>query len=342
MEDIPRDVQKELERYKAPKKNRKARHWTLLFVGDLGEVITIRKFKGLMFLVIFIMVVSLSAAVSIYMVYKKPFKENRRLEAALTESARQVRVLGEERDLLLTRLGIVESRLKKSQAPDSVEAVGDQVVSKTPMPAGVVKPSAVVAAAEPETRKRQPQPAPPEKPEVTLSPVAASEAQPEVKPEIEIDVRDFQIRHDPVQKLLSVQFRLKNVNVAAGAVSGRTFVVLENDQDDAAGILTFPRVMLVDGKPGRIHLGRYFSISRFNIVKFNSAYEDSPGPFNSATVFVYSGAGDLLLEKRFSIENPFKETVPSAPETDANPAEASGEPNNAQEGYEPNNTILNN
>jgi hypothetical protein len=53
-------------------------------------------------------------------------------------------------------------------------------------------------------------------------------------------------------------------------------------------------VRIVDDKPGRIHLGRYFSISRFNIVKFKRAYEESPRPFNSATVFVYTGAGDLL------------------------------------------------
>ncbi len=346
MEDIPRDVQKELERYTAPKKNRKARHWTLLFVGDQGEVITIRKFKGLMLLVIFIMVVALSAAVSIYMLYKKPFEENRRLEAALSESVRQVRILGEERDLLLTRLGIAESRLKKSQTPESEEAPVDQALSETTLPVSVEKPPEAVVAAAPETNKIRLQPVSPVKPEVLPPPVVTSaakpEATPEIKPEIKIDVRDFQVRHDPAQKLLNVQFRLKNVNVEAGAVSGRTFVILENDQDDEAGVLTFPRVTLVDGKPGRIHLGRYFSISRFNIVKFNSAYEDSSRPLNSATVFVYSGAGDLLLEKRFSIENPFKETVLYVPETDESPANESGEPDDDQEGLEPENTILNN
>ncbi len=335
MEDIPRDVQKEIERYKVRPKGRKAGHWTLLFVADQGQVITIRKFKGLMLLAIFIMVVALSAVVSIYMLYKKPFAENRRLEAALAGAARQVRTLGEERDLLLTRLGIAELRLKKSQAPEPVETpvqpvVPETLVPETLVPAIVEEPSQAGVAAVPETEPVRPQP--------SLLPVVTSE----VIPEIKVDVRNFQVRHDPGQKLLNVQFRLKNVYVEAGAVSGRTFVVLENDQDEETGILTFPRVTLVDGKPGRIHLGRYFSISRFNIVKFKSAYEDSPKPFNSAMVFVYPGAGDLLLEKRFSIENPFEEMVPTAPEPDANPAEESGEPNNDQGGFEPNNPILNN
>ena len=164
MEDIPRDVQKELESYKAPKKNRKTGHWTLLFVGDQGEVITIRKFKGLMLLAIFILVVALSAAASIYMLYKKPFEENRRLEAALAETARQVRSLGEERDLLLTRLGIAESRLKKTPAPEPATAPDDQVTAETPLPASLEKPPAAEVATVPVTGAVRMQPAPPAKP----------------------------------------------------------------------------------------------------------------------------------------------------------------------------------
>ncbi|MCP3955315.1 MAG: hypothetical protein GY697_24305, partial [Desulfobacterales bacterium] len=158
MEDIPRDVQKEIERYKVRPKGRKAGHWTLLFVADQGQVITIRKFKGLMLLAIFIMVVALSAVVSIYMLYKKPFAENRRLEAALAGAARQVRTLGEERDLLLTRLGIAELRLKKSQAPEPVETPVQPVVPEILVPASVEEPSQAGVAAAPETEPVRPQP----------------------------------------------------------------------------------------------------------------------------------------------------------------------------------------
>ncbi len=337
MEDIPRDVQKELESYKAPKKNRKTGHWTLLFVGDQGEVITIRKFKGLMLLAIFILIVALSAAASIYMLYKKPFEENLRLEAALAESARQVRILGEERDLLLTRVGIAESRLKKPQAPEPASVSSDPVTAEIPVPASGAKPHAAEGATVSATGAARMQSAPPVKPEAPRPPVTASE----IKPEVKVDVRNFQVLHEPEQKLLKVQFRLKNVNVEAGAVSGRTFVFLANGQGEETEILTFPKVRIVDGKPSRIHLGRYFSISRFNIVKFKGEYTESPRPFNSATVFVYSGAGDLLLEKRFSIQNPFQEAGPTTPQTnETRPGEA-GKPNNDQKGLAPNNSILN-
>ena len=70
-------------------------------------------------------------------------------------------------------------------------------------------------------------------------------------------------------------------------------------------------------------------------------YEDLPKPFNSATVFVYSGAGDLLLEKRFSIENPIKETAPTTPKTKATQPEGAEKPPESQEGFAPKNSILN-
>jgi len=337
MEDIPRDVQKELESYKTQKKNRKAGHWTLLFVGDQGEVITIRRFKGLMLLAIFILVVALSAAASIYMLYKKPFEENRRFEAALAETGRQVRILGEERDLLLIRLGIAESRLKKSRALEPATTPADQANSETPLPATIKKPPAAKVTTGPETGNARMQPAPQAKPEALLPPAAASEIIPEVK----VDVQDLQVFHKPEQSLLKVQFRLQNVNVAGGAISGRTFVFLANDLDEEIDILTFPKVWIVGHKPGRISLGRYFSISRFNIVKLKRAYEELPKPFNRATVFVYSDAGDLMLEKRFSIENPFKETAPTTPKTKATQPEEAGKPPESQEDFKPKNSILN-
>ena len=338
MEDIPRDVQKELESYKAPKKNRKSGHWTLLFVGDQGEVITIRKFKGLMLLAVFIMVVALSAAASIYMLYKRPFEENRRLEAELARVGGQIRMLGEERDLLLTRLGIAESRLMKAQAaaqPAAAESEQEGIPAGEPVDAAPVESADAAVAPDAPARPAEPEPSVKQQSQPTVTTE-------EAKPEIKVDVRDFQVDHDPAQKLLNVQFRLKNVNVEAGAVSGRTFVVLKNDLDMENGVLTIPKARLVDGKPARIHRGRYFSISRFNIVKLKRAYDTPPQILNNATVFVYSGAGDLLLEKHFAIENPIVETAaPVAPAYDQQ-SDETGESGAAREGYEPPNSILNN
>jgi len=337
MEDIPRDVQKELESYKAPKKNRKSGHWTLLFVGDQGEVITIRKFKGLMLLAIFILVVALSAAASIYMLYKKPFEENKRLETALAETGRQTRVLGEERDLLLTRSGLPESRLQKTPAAEPATVPADQTNVEIPLPATIKEPPAMKVTAGPETGTTRMQLAPPAKPEAPVPPAAASE----IKPEVKVDVQDLQVFHEPEQSLLRVQFRLQNVNVAAGAVSGRTFVFLANDLDEEIDIMTFPNVWIAGDKPGRVSLGRFFSISRFNIVKLKRAYAKLPEPFNSATVFVYSGTEDLLLKKRFAIENPIKETSPTTLKTKATGPEEAAKPPESQEGFAPNNSILN-
>ena len=46
MEDIPRNLGKEVSRVKLPRPTRRAKPWTLLFVGDSGRVISIKRFKG--------------------------------------------------------------------------------------------------------------------------------------------------------------------------------------------------------------------------------------------------------------------------------------------------------
>lgn len=337
MEDIPRDVQKELDGYKVSKNSRQGRHWTLLFVSEQGDVVTIQKFKGLMLLALFVLVVALSVAGTIYMLYKKPLEENHRLVATLSEVEERVSALGVERDLLLTRLGIAEARIKEA---GKVKAVANQVGK-----AAVEGESAVMAAPadretvipQQETEKAQIDPEHEQKPRAPQP----AETESEEKPEVKVDVRDFQVRHEPELNQLNVQFRLKNVNLEAGPVSGRTFVVLKTSAADETGVLTFPKVSLVEGKPARIHLGRYFSISRYNIVKLKSDYNQPPIPFSSAIVFVYSSAGDLLLEKSFSIENPFKSSEMAGSEVNESQAEEIGETEAGQSGMEMNNTINN-
>jgi hypothetical protein len=338
MEDIPRDVQKELDGYRVPKSSRQGRHWALLFVSEQGEVITIQKFKGLMLLALFVMVVALSVAGSLYMLYKKPLEENNRLVVALSGVEERVRALGGERDLLLTRLGIAEARIKKAGKPKGADKqVGKAAAEEEPaVRAGPVDLEIIIPPQE--TEKTEIEPEHEQKPRAPQP----EETESEEIPEIKVDVRDLQVQHEPELNQLNVQFRLKNVNIEAGVVSGRTFVVLKTNATDETDILTFPKVTLVEGKPARIYLGRYFSISRFNIIKYKGEYDQPPRPFSSATVFVYSGAGDLLLEKSFSIENPFKNSEMAGPEVNESQAEEAGETEAGQGYIEMNNTILNN
>ncbi len=302
MEDIPRDVHKELESYKVSKSTREKRHWTLLFIGERGEVITIRKFRGLMLLAFFIMVVSISAAASIFMLYQKPFEENQQLTAALVKVEKKVRALGAEKELLLTRLGIAESRLNKDQGSDPNSGQAEADFMEESLPANPELSPGGGLEFQQEQQPTRIEPAHSGSPELPKP----AESEGKVPPEIKVDIQDLQVIHEPGQNLLNVQFKVINVNPEIGAISGRTFVLLETDSINGSEMLIYPKVPLVEGKPSRIRLGRYFSISRFNIVKFKSIYGQDPRPFSKATVFVYSGAGDLLLEKKFSIENPFK------------------------------------
>jgi hypothetical protein len=56
-----------------------------------------------------------------------------------------------------------------------------------------------------------------------------------------------------------------------------------------------------DGKPADLKSGRRFSIARYTFIRGALTNVSSLERFNTATVLVYSRAGDLLVEKRFDV-----------------------------------------
>jgi hypothetical protein len=64
------------------------------------------------------------------------------------------------------------------------------------------------------------------------------------------------------------------------------------------------------GRPSEIKNGRPFSITRFKTIRFKAPYQAGPEPFETATILVYASSGELLLEKRFPVENSNSEAAP--------------------------------
>ncbi|MEA3428028.1 MAG: hypothetical protein U9Q84_02165, partial [Thermodesulfobacteriota bacterium] len=104
-------------------------------------------------------------------------------------------------------------------------------------------------------------------------------------------------------------FKIVNTSQNAQRVSGHAFVMLKQIEADKKSWLTFPSVPLVSGKPALFKKGQYFSILRFKIMKFKTGNVTDSEQFKTATVFVFSTTGELLLEKSFPVE--IKEIVSS-------------------------------
>jgi hypothetical protein len=248
----------------APKAAKKDRHWTLLFIGDRGKTITFKRFKGAVITTVSIMVVTAAVAGGFYYLYLQEKQKNKTLQNDMDNLRQVVTSLRNEKDILTARLIVVESRidenLTKIQKSQSVK----------------------ISEKSPETDSR----------------ASAKSTPTQTGSAVSVDVGEFIVFYEPDVNTLRVQFRLLNTGSKAQPVSGKSIVVLKNTDQDQIKWLTMPSVPLISGKPSGKY-GRTFSIYNFRTMKFKVNDQAGPDQFNTATVFIFSLTGDLLLEKDF-------------------------------------------
>ena len=90
---------------KTIKKNKK---WTLLLVGDHGEIISVRNFIWVISALLIFLIIAVTAAVSIFFIYKNAENEAESLKSAFQAAQNEVSSLKEEKDLLMVRLFVTD------------------------------------------------------------------------------------------------------------------------------------------------------------------------------------------------------------------------------------------
>jgi len=309
MEDIQRDLEKTLKAPAFSKSKKRSIPWTLLFVGDNGKIIRGQNFKFLVIAWISALFISTTAAAGLYYLYQDNTQEIDSLKQVLNSSREKARSLRDEKDILMARLVVAESKIrsdqpiseqKKIEKTKPLEPIAEISPLPEPEPAQVIKtietrPS--VASIEPVEQ------------EVSVPETTIQEADEDVRLEV-VDIDDFFALIEEDSNTLRIKYKIRNVSQSPKPVSGRTFMVLKGEEEDQKNWLALPGVPLVSGKPSRINNGRPFSITRFKTIRFKSFYQNGDKPFSAATILVYSTAGELLLEKSFPIKKEGEETTP--------------------------------
>ena len=128
MEDNQRDIQREVNRDQTPPASKRKQQWTVLFVGEHGEVRRIHRFRAWVIFFGLLLTAAVATAVGLYVIYQTPQKENRQLRAELTMVREQLNRLASEKDLLLARLVLMESRIEaaKAKQADAAAVTDDQ------------------------------------------------------------------------------------------------------------------------------------------------------------------------------------------------------------------------
>ncbi|MBL0717261.1 MAG: hypothetical protein JJV89_04350 [Desulfosarcina sp.] len=261
------------------KQNKK---WTLLLVGDHGEIKYIRNFIGVMMTLLIALIIAVSIAVFYIVIYKSAKNENEDLLSALNTARDQALSLRKEQDLLLVRLVVAEQKNKALTTELKIDKKGKQVKSKK------IKISSTQQKISKSVK--------------TVQKKAIKKSAPAVVPEkkLKVAVDNFSCSISSNNSIIKIKFKLMNKSLKSRSATGYTFVILSNNRIDKNKWFIFPQAKLLDGKPAIIKKGRFFSISRYNIIKFNRKTPiENIESFNEAKVCVYDVNGNLLIKKIF-------------------------------------------
>ena len=298
----------------SPKRPKADNRWTLLFIGNRGRTITLKRFKGMVLLTLAVLCVSVGIAVGLVFLTLNIRQEKSQLEARVNELKEQIKALRYEKDVLMTRLVLAEKRpdedpeksaKEKPQAAAApaaqAEAASEKSSESTEAP--------VSRAAAPETEENEPE---------------TADDQSNAEPSVALE--NFQILPQPAQNLLRFQFKIKNTSADSRRVAGHTMVVLKSDKISPASWMAIPAMTLVDGKPTGRQKGHSFGINNFVTMRFSANYPKFPDRYQTATVYIFTNQGELLLEKDFPITLPVTGREAPADSPSSTEASSAGSP----------------
>ena len=287
MEDLSRNLEKVVKAHTPPKPSKRAGSWSVLLLEDHGQMVLLGKLKRLVIPLALVLIIATVSFAWLLIVFKSTREDNRNLSNALDISRQKIISLRDEKDLLMVRLVVAESKIKNSAA--------DILTDKSPsVEAGANSRDVDKRGSFPHEKKVEEKTAfiQPEKLQKTV-------------------IKDFIVLFEPDTSALKVQFKIIKTSQSSQPLSGYVFAILKQNKANQNSWLIFPSVPLVSGKPAMFKKGQYFSILRFKTIKFRLQNETNPKRFKNATVFVFAKTGKLLLEKSFPIE--ITETVSGQP-----------------------------
>jgi hypothetical protein len=261
--------------------------WTLLFIGNRGKPITLKRFKGMVLFTLLVICVTTVLAAGLFWWNRNILREKSQLESHLKKLEQQNQELRHERDILLTRLVVAESRTLDNQGSATENQTGEESPEQTEQDSNHSEQSALLAMTATETEDQN---------QVILKP----DSDP-LGSGLKVAIENFKLSAKSGNNSIRVQFKLKNTSPDFRHVSGHAIVVLKGDEIQQNQWVSIPGISLVEGKPTGKQQGNAFGISNFKIMRFTASKAHSPEKFQTASVYVFTQTGELLLEQDFPV-----------------------------------------
>jgi hypothetical protein len=258
----------------------KSKKWTILCVGESGNISSIKLSKNSLIIMAGFVGITFLFTIVALITYATIKADNLQLQSSLEAVKTELNSTTEEKENLMAQLLIVREDLSSKQKTSKPSK--KEIEPKKPEPKPL-KP-ALAKQAEP--------------PVQTISPAA----QPPTT--INMLVENFTLRKNPKTNRVRYEFFLKSKQPQKKAVSGYTFVLIKPDKGDQTSWRVSPKGVLDEGRPKNFKRGQLFSIARFKIVKGYIKDTESIDYWEEAVVLVYSYSGELVLEKVFDYPKP--------------------------------------
>jgi hypothetical protein len=122
-------------------------------------------------------------------------------------------------------------------------------------------------------------------------------------PKMAVDIMDVVILREGY--LLTVDFRLVNLQRGRGPVEGYIHMIAKSDRPDSPQTWTYPKERISDGIPVNYRRGYFFRIQRFKPIKGKFNLVPNSETPSDIKVLIYSQSGELILEKEFEVPDVF-------------------------------------
>jgi len=344
MEDPPANVTKDSEGASPWHRAIRFRSWTLLLIGELGRMVSLRLTIPLVAALAAGVAVVLAFVVFSTVSYFAVRTENTALKRDLGAVRADLVAADKAKERALVRLMVLEEDAKPHKK--------DKQDHKQDKPASHEKPTILVSQArrapappsadtrsdpsQKEPREKESTPSPDKKPalqkpqaaqpppspasasadtpgaaveETTMvakaPPVHAGESK-EATDTISSEsllVEKLQVWPEAGKHAVKFQFDLKNTDPVGRKITGYAFVVFKPEEGSQEPLRASPWTPLKDGRPTIYKRGQFFSIARFKLVRGRVPQIQDLKRFKTATVYVYSEAGSLVLEKVYAVED---------------------------------------
>ena len=117
---------------KAEKRTNHYLRWTLMFIGNHGRTITLKRFKSMVILIFTVLVVSIGISAGLFVWNQKIIMDNHDLKDDLKNLNKRVDTLRYDKDILMTRLVLAESRVQENLSGQTEKSADNKLPNQEP------------------------------------------------------------------------------------------------------------------------------------------------------------------------------------------------------------------